>query len=94
VLWACARQGIAFVPFFPLGSAIHGVNPVLTHPGVVAAARRLNVTAAQVALAWCLEFAPNILLIAGTRSTAHLRENLDAVTVELDREALAALDTA
>jgi aryl-alcohol dehydrogenase-like predicted oxidoreductase len=93
VLWACARQGIAFVPFFPLGSA-GGANPVLTHPGVVAAAGRLGATPAQVALAWCLEFAPNILLIPGTTSIAHLRENLDAATVALDREALAALDAA
>ena len=92
VLWACARLGIAFVPFSPLGSAVDGVNPVLSHPGVVAAAERLGVTRAQVVLAWCLEFAPNILLIPGTRSIAHLRENLDAATVELDREALAALD--
>jgi aryl-alcohol dehydrogenase-like predicted oxidoreductase len=92
VLWACARQAIAFVPFFPLGSAFGGVNRVLTHPGVVATAERLGATPAQTALAWFLAFAPNVLLIPGTSSLAHLEENLAAGSVELDREALAALD--
>jgi aryl-alcohol dehydrogenase-like predicted oxidoreductase len=92
VLWACARQAIAFVPFFPLGSAFGGVNPVLTHPGVTAAAERLKATPAQIALAWFLAFAPNVLLIPGTSSVAHLQENLAAGAVELDRAALAALD--
>jgi pyridoxine 4-dehydrogenase len=92
VLWACARQAIAFVPFFPLGSAFGGVNQVLTHPGVTAAAGRLGATPAQVAIAWFLEFAPNVLLIPGTSSVAHLEENLGAASVRLDREALAALD--
>jgi aryl-alcohol dehydrogenase-like predicted oxidoreductase len=78
ILWTCARDGIAFVPFFPLGSAFGGVNRVLTHPGVVAAADRLGATPAQVALAWFLEFAPNILLIPGTSSLAHLEENIGA----------------
>ena len=92
VLWACARQGIAFVPFFPLGSAFGHVNPVLTHPGVIAAAARLTATPAQIALAWFLAFAPNVLLIPGTSSIAHLEENLAAGAVQLDKEALAALD--
>jgi pyridoxine 4-dehydrogenase len=92
VLWACARQAIAFVPFFPLGSAFGGVNRVLTHPGVTAAAARLGATPAQIALAWLLAFAPNTLLIAGTSSLVHLEENLAAAAVQLDREALAALD--
>lgn len=92
VLWACARQGIAFVPFYPLGSSPDGANPVLAHPAVVAAAGRLGATAAQVALAWCLAFAPNILLIPGTSSLRHLTENLAADAVDLDREVLAALD--
>jgi aryl-alcohol dehydrogenase-like predicted oxidoreductase len=92
VLWACARQGIAFVPFFPLGSAFGEVNRVLTHPGVIAAAARLGATAAQVAIAWFLEFAPNILLIPGTSSVTHLEENMAAASLRLDHEALAALD--
>jgi pyridoxine 4-dehydrogenase len=92
VLWACARQAIAFVPFFPLGSAFGGINRVLTHPGVTAAAERLGATAAQIAIAWFLEFAPNVLLIPGTSSVAHLEENLAAASVRLDHEALAALD--
>jgi pyridoxine 4-dehydrogenase len=89
---ACAERGIAFVPFFPLGSAFHGVNPVLTHPGVTATADRLGVTTAQVALAWILALAPHTLLIPGTSSRAHLEENLAAGSVVLDDEALKALD--
>jgi aryl-alcohol dehydrogenase-like predicted oxidoreductase len=92
VLWACARQAVAFVPFFPLGSAFGGVNRVLTHPGVTATAERLKATPAQIALAWFLAFAPNVLLIPGTSSVAHLEENMAAGSVELDREALAALE--
>jgi aryl-alcohol dehydrogenase-like predicted oxidoreductase len=92
VLQACAERGIAFVPFFPLGSAFHGVNPVLTHPGVVAAADRLGATAAQVALAWILALAPNTLLIPGTSSRVHLEENMTAGSVTLDDQALKALD--
>jgi pyridoxine 4-dehydrogenase len=92
LLWACARQAIAFVPFFPLGSAFGGGNRVLSHPGVVATAHRVQATPAQVALAWLLAFAPNILLIPGTSSLTHLAENIGAAAVELDREALAALD--
>jgi pyridoxine 4-dehydrogenase len=89
---ACGERGIAFVPFFPLGSAFHGVNPVLTHPGVTATADRLGVTTAQVALAWILALAPHTLLIPGTSSLAHLEENLAAGSVMLDEEALKALD--
>src|SRR5947209_7275451 len=83
ILTACAERGIAFVPFFPLGSAFHGVNPVLTHPGVTATAARLGATPAQVALAWILALAPNTLLIPGTSSLAHLEENLAAGSVTL-----------
>ena len=92
VLRECEELGIAFVAFFPLGSAFGGVNRVLTHPDVVAIAQRLAVTPAQVALAWILHLAPNTLLIPGTSSPAHLRENLTVGRVRLDDEAMKILD--
>jgi len=93
VLQECAARGIAFVPFFPLGSAFDPDKPVLSHPGVTSTARRLGVAASQVALAWLLALSPNILLIPGTSSLGHLEENLRAGEIELDAEALTALDT-
>ncbi len=93
VLQECAARDIAFVPFFPLGSAFDPRKPVLSHPGVTSTADRLHVTPSQVALAWLLALSPNILLIPGTSSLAHLDENLQAAEIELDAEALAALDT-
>jgi aryl-alcohol dehydrogenase-like predicted oxidoreductase len=92
VLQACQERGIAFVPFFPLGSAFRPDNQVLGHPDVSATAQRLGVTRAQVALAWVLALAPNTLLIPGTSSVAHLAENLAAGTVVLDDDALKTLD--
>lgn len=87
VLQECAARGIAFVPFFPLGSAFAADNPVLGNPHVRAAAERLGVTPAQIALAWTLGLAPNVLLIPGTSSVAHLEENLAAADVTLDEQA-------
>jgi aryl-alcohol dehydrogenase-like predicted oxidoreductase len=89
----CEERGIAFVPFFPLGSAFGGQNRVLGSPEVVATAGRLGATPAQVALAWVLALAPNTLLIPGTSSVAHLEENLEAASLTLDDEALAGLDS-
>ena len=91
VLEACRADGVPFVPYFPLGSAFDHERPVLTAPSVLATARRLAVTPAQVALAWLLHRAPSVLLIPGTSSVAHLDENLAAGEVVLDAEALAAL---
>jgi pyridoxine 4-dehydrogenase len=91
LLQACAAAGIAFVPFFPLGSAFGPRSAVLGHPGVVAAAARLQATPAQIALAWVLAIAPNTLLIPGTASLTHLEENLAAGSVVLDEEALTTL---
>jgi aryl-alcohol dehydrogenase-like predicted oxidoreductase len=91
VFEACRDDGVAFVPFFPLGSAFHPENPVLTAPAVVATARRLGATPAQVALAWLLRLSPNVLLIPGTSSLGHLEENLAAADLVLDDEAVAAL---
>jgi pyridoxine 4-dehydrogenase len=82
-----ARQGIAFVPFFPLG----GFTP-LQSATLDAAAVSLKVTPMQVALAWLLQRSPNILLIPGTSSVQHLRENLSAASLQLPPETLAALD--
>jgi aryl-alcohol dehydrogenase-like predicted oxidoreductase len=82
-----AGQGIAYVPFFPLG----GFNP-LQSSKLNAAAASLEATPMQVALAWLLQRSPNILLIPGTSSSEHLRENLKAAVLELPREIVADLD--
>ena len=82
-----ARDGVAYVPFFPLG----GFSP-LQSKSLSDVAARLGVAPLQVALAWLLRRAPNILLIPGTSSRAHLRENLAAADLELPPEALEALD--
>jgi pyridoxine 4-dehydrogenase len=88
VLAECSRRGIAFVPFASLGFGVPGPDAVLGRPGVVREAARLGVTPAQVALAWALAVSPNMLLIPGTSSRQHLRENLAASSVNLDAEAV------
>jgi aryl-alcohol dehydrogenase-like predicted oxidoreductase len=82
-----AADGIAYVPFFPLG----GFTP-LQSSELNAIASRLAATPMQVALAWLLARSPNILLIPGTSSLVHLRENLDAAKVELDERTLLELE--
>jgi len=82
-----AGQGIAYVPFFPLG----GFTP-LQALELDAAAGALGVTPMQIALAWLLHRSPNILLIPGTSSLEHLGENLKAATLELSSEMIAELD--
>jgi pyridoxine 4-dehydrogenase len=83
-----AEQGIAYVPFFPLG----GFTPL--HSSVLdEAAAALQATPMQVALAWLLQRSPNILLIPGTSSVEHLRENLGAATLQIPSEILANLDS-
>jgi aryl-alcohol dehydrogenase-like predicted oxidoreductase len=82
-----AKQGIAYVPFFPLG----GFTP-LQSSVLDAAAAKLQVTPMQVALAWLLQRSPNILLIPGTSSTNHLRENLAAAALELPSDVIAELN--
>jgi pyridoxine 4-dehydrogenase len=86
VLEECTARGIAFVPFFPLGTAFMQPNPVLGNQLVQQIAERLGRTPAQVALAWTLSVAPNVLLIPGTSSVRHLEENLDVASIELDEE--------
>ena len=90
----CTERDIAFVPFFPLGSGFTADNPVLGPPAVVREAGRLGRTAAQVALAWTLSVAPNVLLIPGTSSVAHLEENPAVAAIALDADVKAELDAA
>jgi pyridoxine 4-dehydrogenase len=82
-----AKQGIAYVPFFPLG----GFSP-LQSSELDTAAASVGATPMQVALAWLLHRSPNILLIPGTSSIAHLRENLKAATLALPHKVMADLD--
>jgi aryl-alcohol dehydrogenase-like predicted oxidoreductase len=83
-----ARQETAYVPFFPLG----GFSP-LQSSKLEAAAASLQATPMQVALSWLLQRSPNILLIPGTSSIEHLRENLKAATLQLPSEVIADLDS-
>lgn len=94
VLELCVAHGIAFVPFFPLGSGFSADNPVLGHPAVVREAARLGRTPAQVVLAWTLSVAPNVLLIPGTSSVAHLEENTAVADLGLDADTKRELDAA
>ncbi|WBC10994.1 aldo/keto reductase family oxidoreductase [Micromonospora sp. WMMA1947] len=82
-----ARQGVAYVPFFPLG----GFTPVQSS-ALSAVAERLGATPMGVALAWLLRRSPNILLIPGTKSVAHLRENIAGAGLALSGDDLAELD--
>src|SRR5256885_2920736 len=82
-----ARQGIAYVPYFPLG----GFSPLQSH-ALDAVAKRLDATPMAVALAWLLRRSPNILLIPGTSSVAHLRENVASAALDLPADAVADLD--
>jgi aryl-alcohol dehydrogenase-like predicted oxidoreductase len=82
-----ARDGIPYVPYFPLGGFTPLQSSILSD-----IATRLGATPMQVALAWLLHRAPNILLIPGTSSAAHLRENLAAGALDLPEDAVRALD--
>lgn len=86
---ACRRDGVPYVPFFPLGSSFSADNPVLGHPAVRRAAEDHGATPAQVALAWLLAAAPSVLLIPGTSSLHHLEENLAAADLDLSQPTLA-----
>ncbi len=82
-----ARDGIAYVPFFPLGGFSSLPSSTLSE-----VAKKLGATPMQAALAWLLRRAPNVLLIPGTSSVAHLKENLAAADLQLPQDAIAALD--
>ena len=87
LIYELARAGIAYVPFFPLG----GFTP-LQSTALSDVAKALGATPMQVALAWLLQRAPNILLIPGTSSVEHLRENLATATLELPSDSVTVLN--
>jgi pyridoxine 4-dehydrogenase len=93
VLDACRERGLAFVPFFPLGSAFTGGPAKLAQDAAIArVSAKHGATPSQVALAWLLHRDERILLIPGTSSVAHLEENVAAADVELDAEDMTALE--
>ena len=95
VLELCTERDIAFVPYFPLGSAFRGGPKQLAEDPVIAGvAERHRVTVTQVALAWLLARHHRILLIPGTSSVDHLEQNMAAADIELDEQDLAELDDA
>jgi aryl-alcohol dehydrogenase-like predicted oxidoreductase len=88
----CTAHDIAWVPYFPLGSAFPGFPKVGDNTVVQRIAEELAVTPSQIGLAWLLAHAANVLLIAGTSSTAHLQQNLDAGAITLSASMIADLD--
>jgi aryl-alcohol dehydrogenase-like predicted oxidoreductase len=92
ILDACVEHEISFVPFFPLGSGFSADNPVLGNAVVQKAAADLGRTPAQIVLAWTLSVAPNVLLIPGTSSVAHLEENMAVADIELPDDVRTQLD--
>jgi aryl-alcohol dehydrogenase-like predicted oxidoreductase len=94
VLDRCREAGIAYVPYFPLGSAFPGMPKVTDNAAVQRVAARRDATPAQVGLAWLLAHRENILLIPGTSSVAHLEQNMAAAEVELTDDDVAELETA
>ncbi|MGC0379519.1 aldo/keto reductase [Streptomyces sp. SAI-229] len=92
MLRLCQEEGVAWVPYFPLGSAFAGMPKVTDEPAVRSAARELGATPAQVGLAWLLHHSPDILLIPGTADPGHLEANVAAGAVTLDEATLSALD--
>jgi pyridoxine 4-dehydrogenase len=90
----CEEHGIAYVPYFPLGSSFTGgPKRIAADPVIGPVADKHGATPSQVALAWLLHRSERILLIPGTSSIAHLEENLGAAGVALDADDMAALDT-
>ena len=88
----CEENGVAWVPYFPLGGAFPGIPKVVDEPAVQQAAADLDVSPAQVGLAWLLAHSPATLLIPGTADIAHLEANVAAGGITFDPETLAALD--
>lgn len=88
----CRQNGVAWVPYFPLGSAFPHIPKVTEHPTVIAAASALGATPAQIGLAWLLAHGPHILLIPGTSRLTHLAENLAAGDVDLGAATIALLE--
>ncbi|MGW4642806.1 aldo/keto reductase [Sphaerisporangium sp. NPDC004334] len=92
VLTECAEQGIAWVPYCPLGSAFDWLPSVTDDPVVIAHAGRLGITPAQAGLAWLLGHSPATLLIPGTRNLAHLADNVAVTRIHLDQQATTAFN--
>ncbi|WP_432190803.1 aldo/keto reductase [Streptomyces sp. bgisy027] len=92
MLQLCEAEGIAWVPFFPLGGAFPGLPRVTDEPAAHAVAESLGVTPSQVGLAWLLHRAPNVLLIPGTADAAHLEANMAVSAMTFDAATLATLD--
>ena len=92
VLELCHQRGIAYTPFFPLGSAFPNSPKVTRNATVQAVAERIGALPAQVGLAWLLAHRDNILLIPGTSRVAHLEQNLAAGELHLSPEDIAELD--
>jgi aryl-alcohol dehydrogenase-like predicted oxidoreductase len=92
LLDVCRERNLAWVPYFPLGSAFPGMARVTEHPAVVAAAAAVGATPAQVGLAWLLAHDPHVLLIPGTSSLAHLADNVATAHVRLDARTMDVLD--
>ena len=92
VLNLCLDAGIAYVPYFPLGSAFPQMPKVTDNPAVRAVSERLGASPAQVGLAWLLAHRENILLIPGTSSGAHLQENMTITDVQLSDDDIAELE--
>jgi pyridoxine 4-dehydrogenase len=91
----CEERGLAFVPFFPLGSAFTGgPKQLAADPSIAEVATKHRVSPSQVALAWLLHHSERILLIPGTRSVKHLEENIAAGDIELDEQDMRRLDGA
>ncbi|MFI1920066.1 aldo/keto reductase [Nocardia sp. NPDC020380] len=92
MLRLCTAEGIAWVPFFPLGGGFPNLPKVTDEPAVHTVAESLNVTPSQVGLAWLLHHAPNILLIPGTSDSTHLGANMAVGEISFDADTLATLD--
>ncbi|MEP7091109.1 MAG: oxidoreductase [Nocardioidaceae bacterium] len=92
VLDLCQEHGVAYVPYFPLGSAFPGMPKVAENAAVIAVAERLGASPAQVGLAWLLAHRDNTLLIPGTSSLAHLEQNMAVGDVTLSDDDVAELD--
>ncbi|MFD0021305.1 aldo/keto reductase [Streptomyces sp. NPDC058382] len=92
MLELCLAEGIAWVPYFPLGGSFPGIPKVTEEVAVTEGARALGVTPSQLGLAWLLHHAPNVHLIPGTADADHLRANVAAGTLALDGATIAALD--
>jgi pyridoxine 4-dehydrogenase len=88
----CREHGVAWVPYFPLGSAFPGMPKVTEHPAVTEAAATLGASPAQVGLAWLLAHDPGTLLIPGTSSPGHLEDNIATANVHLDPATMDILD--